>query len=164
MNFKMVSGYGRVIGMAKIKIKIFDISHSVFVFVLDTSDFSHEILLGLDLIKEFKLYQDKNLNIFQKKDSKGVYCMSDVLKSRNLAFVNFVQLKADLSHLNKSRSIAVHNIIQRFNFAFAQNKFDVGKVSAHEAAVKLTEHRYVYRKPYRCNIIDQREIENQISE
>ena len=80
----MVSGYGQVIGMAKIRVKIFDISRTVFVFVLDNLDFSHEFLIGLDLIKAFKLCQDENLNIFQRKNSKGIFCVSDILKNDNL--------------------------------------------------------------------------------
>ncbi|KAK7591003.1 hypothetical protein V9T40_002616 [Parthenolecanium corni] len=136
----------------------------VFVFVLDNTDFSHNFLIGLDLIKEFKLCQDENLNIFQKQNSRGTFCSSDVLRSAKLACINCIQLKADLSHLDPRHFYLVNKIIQKFNYAFAKNNFDVGNVCVHEAAVKLTEHRYVYRKPYRCNIIDQKEIENQISE
>ncbi|KAK7601172.1 hypothetical protein V9T40_008613 [Parthenolecanium corni] len=160
----MVSGYGKVIGMARIKVKIFDITRNVFVFVLNTTDFSHDFLIGLDLITEFKLCQDENLNIFQKRNNRGVFCPSNILHSSKLVCVNSVQLKADLSHLNFTRSSSVSKVIQKFNHVFAKNTFDIGTVSAHEAAVKLSEHRYVYRKPYRCNIIDQKEIENQISE
>lgn len=39
-----------------------------------------------------------------------------------------------------------------------QNKFDVGKVQAHEATVKITEHEYIYGKPYKCNTIDQKKL------
>lgn len=156
----MVSGYGKVVGMAKIKLKIFDLIRNVFVFVLDTADFSHDFLIGLDLIKEFKLCQDEKLNIFQKRNGRGIFCLLGILRSENLACVNCVQLKADLYHLDPLRSSSVNKVIQKFNYAFAKNKFDVGKVSAHEAAVRLLEHHYMYCKPYRCNIIDQKEIES----
>ncbi len=36
-------------------------------------------------------------------------------------------------------------------------------VRSHEVAVKLSDHKYIYRKPYRCNIVDQKEIEDQVT-
>jgi len=52
----------------------------------------------------------------------------------------------------------------RFDKAFAKDKFDTGQVKDHEAWVKLTEHKYIYRKPYKCNILDQKEIGNQVNQ
>lgn len=156
-NFKMISGYGKILGMVKIQVTIFNIMKPVFVFVLDSPDCSHEFLIGLDLIKEFKLCQDENLNIFQNVNT----CTCN-FQGRKI-FVNFIKLQADLGHLSTKKKNLVARVIGRFNFAFAKDKFDVGQVSSHEAAVKLSEHRYVYRKPYRCNILDQKEIEDQIS-
>lgn len=157
----MVSGRGNVIGIAKIQVKIFNISKIVTVFVLDNVDFSHNFLVGLDLIKEFRLCQDENLNIFQKNSKKTYSIVIDPKKS---LFVNTLQLQADLGHLDSRKSDRIRKIILKFNRAFAKDKFDVGCVSGHQAAVKLLEHRYIYRKPYRCNIIDQKEIESQIDE
>jgi len=39
----------------------------------------------------------------------------------------------------------------------------VGKVKEHEAHIKLIENKYITKKPYRCSIPDQKEIEFQIS-
>jgi len=39
----------------------------------------------------------------------------------------------------------------------------VGKVKEHEAHIKLIENKYIAKKPYRCSIPDQKEIEFQIS-
>lgn len=36
-------------------------------------------------------------------------------------------------------------------------------MSCHEATIKLLEHRYVSRKPYRFAVEDQKEIDSQIS-
>lgn len=90
VNFKMVSGYGIIIRITKIKVKMFNLIRRVYVFVLDNDNFSHDFLIGLDLIKEFKICQDENLNIYQKLNGKGIFCSSDILKSDNLACINFV--------------------------------------------------------------------------
>lgn len=69
-KFKMISGYGNVIGIAKIKVKIFKLIREVLIFVIDTADFDHDILLGLDLIYEFRLRQNEFLEISQNYKSK----------------------------------------------------------------------------------------------
>lgn len=40
----------------------------------------------------------------------------------------------------------------------------MGKVKNYEAQIKLTENRYIARKPYRCSFKDIQEIEKQITE
>ena len=55
--------------MITIKIKIFDIEEETDLFVIDRENFDHDILIGLDMIKKFKLNQDENLNITHKINS-----------------------------------------------------------------------------------------------
>jgi len=160
-EFKMVSGRGNVVGITKIKLKIFNLTKEVYVFVLDSPDFGHDFLIGLDLISEFKLCQNQNLKIYQNLKSgrqKPRYINS------NVKCVNMCQFDESLTHLTPDQSLAIKNLIIEFNDAFAKNKFDVGGVKGHEATVKMSEHKYVSRKPYRCNIIDQKEIECQVNQ
>ena len=157
----MISGYGNILGIAKINLKIFKIKKEVLVFVIDGKNFDHNFLVGLDLISAFRLCQNENLQIFQKLYSRND---KNLFHSHNSAFsVNSLELKADLGHLSHQKLHKISKIIQNFNEVFARDKYDVGQVKGHEATVKLSEHRYIYRKPYRCNIIDQKEIENQVS-
>ncbi|KAK7584083.1 hypothetical protein V9T40_005046 [Parthenolecanium corni] len=155
----MVSGHGKIIGFVIIKVKIFQIYKEVIVFVLDS--FCHDFLIGLDLIKAFQLCQNEDLEILQKVHRR--YHKIDSFKVDDNLSLNFLELQADLSHLDLEKSQILENLIHNFNHAFAKNKYDVGTVVDHVASLKLTEHKYIYRKPYRCNIIDQKEIENQIS-
>ncbi len=155
----MVRGHGKVIGVVKINLKIFKIQKDVLVFVLDNSDFCHDFLIGLDLISAFRLCQDENLEIFQRIGGNPRTTILD----RSVPFINNAFMSADLDHLDANKAFQISQIISDFNRIFAKNKFDVGRVTGSEASVKLTEHRYVYRKPYRCNIVDQKEIETQIS-
>lgn len=160
-SFKMVSGYGSIFGIAKIKVKIFQKTKEVLIFVLDSPDFNHNFLIGLDLIKEFGLCQDSNLNIVQSFQTRNF--AENRIKKSNPIVVNFLQLQADLGQLDYHQARSLLSVINEFNRAFAKDKFDVGQIKNHEASVKLTEHRYISRKPYRCNIIDQQEIEKQVS-
>ncbi len=158
--FRMISGYGKIYGIAKVKIKIFRKVKKVLVFILD-EEFDHKFLIGLDLIKAFYLCQDENLKIFQ--NFKPKYSKRQLCQLKNPVYVNFLEMLADLNHLDLKKRSQLDCIIREFNAVFARNKFDVGQVTDYQACVKLAEHKYVYRKPYRCNILDQKEIESQIS-
>lgn len=147
-KFKMVSGHGKILGITKIKVKIFDVTKFVYVFVLDSKDSTHDFIVGLDLIQEFRLRQDENLFISQSTTPVNLRRMS------YNASINSIQIIVKLDNLSASERSSLFHVIDRFNYAFAKDKFDVGKISSHEAAVKLSEHRYIYRKPYRCNIVD----------
>ncbi len=88
-----------------------------------------------------------------------------VLKSNdfNNDFVCSISPQADLEHLSSDKKIKLQDLINEFNKAFATHKFDTGQVKNYEAFIKLTENRFVYRKPYKWNILDQAEIESQIN-
>lgn len=62
----MVSGHDKVSGMVKLKVKDFNKSKFVYLFILDDPNFSSDLLIGLDLIKEFSLRQNENSEIFQR--------------------------------------------------------------------------------------------------
>lgn len=158
-SFKMISGLGRVYGITKVKIKIFDITKEVLVFILDDINYQYEFLIGLDLIYEFRLCQNENLEVFQNNSLQK----NDFNSSSGNMVVNFLEMSADLSHLDFNKKKKIEKVISNFNMAFAKHKYDTGPVLNHEATIKLTEHKYIYRKPYKCNIIDQQEIESQIS-
>lgn len=123
--------------------------------------FCYDFLIGLDLIKAFQLCQTKNLEIIQK--IRGRYYKVDSFQINDTLSINFIELQADLNHLDLEKSQTLKHLIHNFNHAFTKNKFDVEKVVDHEVSLKLTEHKYISRKLYRFNIVDQKEIENQIS-
>lgn len=68
-----------------------------------------------------------------------------------------------LKHLNTEKRKKLIEVITNNETIFAINKYDVGKVMNHEAQIKLLENRYISKKPYRCSIPDQEEIDNQVS-
>ena len=56
----------------------------------------------------------------------------------------------------------INQMIYDYNDTFAKDKFDIGTVRNVEAQIKLLGDRYTAKKPYRCSIPDQREIDHQI--
>lgn len=130
-TFEMISGYGIVLGITKVQVKIFKITKKVLVFILKPEYKKHIFLVGLDLIAEFQLCQDEKLRISQKWCHKKRKFKSKY-KSQ-FPIVNNIEMKADLSHLDEIRSSAMLRIISQFNEAFAKNKFDAGQVKDHEA-------------------------------
>lgn len=96
----MVSGYGKIIGIVKINVKIFQKDKDVLIFVIDSKDFDHEFLIGLDLISKFKLCQDEHLRISQVSENIVPKNFQIDKVTTNLV-VNSVEITTDLSHLDK---------------------------------------------------------------
>lgn len=162
-TFKMISGYGEIYGLINIKVEIFKKAKRVRVFVLDNPDLDFEFLIGLDLIRSFSLGQDPDLKVFQRLSNNKIYYKECRQESIVLPTINLLHYQAKLDHLEGRNKQIISNLINNHTDSFAKDKFDVGKVKDHEANIKLSEHRYVSRKPYRCNLIDEKEIESQIS-
>lgn len=66
-NLITINGVKKTSGLTTIKIKIFEIEKKVDVYIIDKENFKYDFLIGLDIIKKFKLIQDENLKITQKK-------------------------------------------------------------------------------------------------
>lgn len=67
-NAKLVTinGVKRTKGLTNLKIKIMEIEKHMDVYIVDGKEFKYDFLIGLDIIKEFKLAQDEHLEISQK--------------------------------------------------------------------------------------------------
>lgn len=65
-NLITINGVKKTNGLTTLKVKIFEIEKSVNVYVIEDKNFVYELLVGLDMIKTFKLIQDENLKISQK--------------------------------------------------------------------------------------------------
>lgn len=77
--------------------------------------------------------------------------------------INTDAFEAKLEHLPSNKSNKIKSIIKKYKNIFAQDKYDVGSFRSHEAHIKLLEHKFISRKPYRCSPTDQKEIESQIT-
>jgi len=172
---KTVNGVKKTNGLVTIKIKIFDIEEEVDVFIVDREDFE-DFLIGLNMIKKFKLTQDEELRILQKKidktnESNKIKTDTAEEKKRNIeqCSVNFNEhVKEDefqikLEHLDKMKKKEIERLINKHKSVFAKDKYDVGTVKDYEARIDLLVDKYSSRRPYKCNIDDKKEIEKQIA-
>ena len=155
---------------AKLKLKIGEIESYVDVRIVKSDEFAYDLLLGLDAIKKFKLIQDEELNVHQRASDGRVYLISRRKNEHGETAVNFNEyidvsrFDANLDHLDDAKRAKINDLMSRYEDIFARSKFDVGRVKDHEAHIQLSEYRYVAKKPYRCSLPDQEEIERQVGE
>ena len=172
---KTINGVKKTNGLVTIKIKIFDIEDEVDVFIVNTEDFE-DFLIGLDMIKKFKLTQDEELKILQKKidetnKSNNTKIDTAEEKKRNIEqiSVNFNEhveedeFQIRMEHLDKMKKKEIEKLIDKHKSVFAKDKYDVGTVKDYEARIDLLVDRYCSKRPYKCNIEDKKEIEKQIT-
>ena len=148
-NIKSIWGASQSDGMILLSASIGEIKKKFPFFIVKSNDFEDEILLGLDAIESFRLCQDEKLKISQKREK--------VIKKE---IFNTNLEKNSSEHAINS----VEEILKKYENVFAKSKFDIGKTKDYEAGVKLTERKFISKKPYRCSIDDKIEIENQVSE
>jgi len=58
-----INGVKKTSGLTTLKIKIFEIEEKVEVYIVNGKSFKYDFLIGLDMIKKFKLSQNENLEI-----------------------------------------------------------------------------------------------------
>ncbi|KAL3268912.1 hypothetical protein HHI36_007999, partial [Cryptolaemus montrouzieri] len=59
-------------------------------------------------------------------------------------------------------NLVLNEILQKHENIFADGKFDIGTIRNYEASIKLTENRFVTKRPYRCSLQDRDEIDSQV--
>lgn len=65
-NLITINGVKKTDGLTTLKIKIFDIEKKTDIYIIEEKHFKYDFLIGLDMIKEFRLSQDEDLRISQK--------------------------------------------------------------------------------------------------
>lgn len=68
--FRTISGRNFTEGRVQLKLKIGDAEEIIQAHAVKSDNFTFDLLLGLDAIKKFKLMQDEELRIHQKKQVK----------------------------------------------------------------------------------------------
>lgn len=164
-TFKTLSGVQKSFEKIKLPMKIHSIEEEVDVHVIKNDNFSYDILLGLDAIKKFHLLQDDNLNIHQRVKGGSI----ELIKNCNGTDMSLnyneetSEYLSKLTHLDKQQQKKLLTALNQNKLAFASHKYDIGLVKNHEAHIKLLENKYIAKKPYRCCLPDQKEIDSQIS-
>lgn len=166
---KSVNGVGPTKGLITIKIRILDIEKEMDVYIVEEKNFQ-DFIIGLDMIKTFKLIQNEELQILQKKET-DLKIKTDKMNNYNenkQYSVNFNEhikedeFKVTLDHLDNIKKTKIEKLIEEHNSIFAKNKYDIGTVADYEARIDLTVDKYYSKRPYRCTIEDKKEIEEQV--
>lgn len=166
-TFKTISGVQKSHNKINILMRIHNMERNIQAYIIKNDNFSYDILLGLDVIKKFHLIQDEQLRILQKVNDGTMELITnktDVIDNCRSENINMTEIQEKLNHLDGEKNKRLEELIEENSKGFARNKFDVGRVNNHETHIKLLENKYISRKPYRCSIPDQEEIERQITE
>lgn len=157
--------------MTTIKIKIFDIEENADVYIIDGEEFKYDFLIGLDIIKQFRLVQDEDLKITQKRkeiiEEKIIPIKEDI--NKNNSSINFNEhikeedFQMSMGNLNIEQKSEICRLINNYKTIFAKDKYDIGTVREYEARIDLLMDKYCSKRPYRCSIEDKKEIEKQIA-
>lgn len=168
-KLKTVVGGSDCNGRTIIKLKIGEIIKNVNVIIIDDTNFKYDLLLGLDVIKLFKLKQDENLKIKQKFNNKTIELNKSIEKDNIINFLvnmvdskQIIDLKNRFNHLNEKESKEIIELLLANNEIFASDKYDVTATPMAKAEIKLIKNEIVAQRPYNCTIPDGQEIERQI--
>ena len=175
---KTVNGVKKTDGLITIKIKIFEIEEEMDVYIIKEEDFD-DFIIGLDMIKKFRLTQNENLKIEQKnkphiKTLKNTFEENsdkeeDKDSKMGINSINFnehiqkKELEITIDHLVNQKKNEIWKIIEDYKTIFAKDKYDIGTVNDYEADIDLLVDKYCSKRPYICTIEDKKEIEEQIS-
>lgn len=182
-NLITINGVKKTNGLTTLKIKIFEIEKSVNVYVIEDKNFQYEFLIGLDMIKTFKLIQDENLKISQKdisysQEESEIGELSDEYKNnekkeetsdKTKIEINFNEHTEEenfdikIDHVDHNKKLEINKLIEKYKSIFAKDKYDIGTVKKYEARIDLIMDKYCSKRPYRCTMNDKREIEEQIA-
>lgn len=183
---RTMGGVRLLTGVIKLKQKIMNIENNIWFFVIKDDDFEYDILLGLDCIKIFRLNLDYKLNVTQTETDENRDTDCDIIKKKKKSKIDksinnhkiklepikinwnegmpIDQFYAEIEHLTKEQKNEIKNLITENETLFARNRYDVGTFTEQEAHIKLLENKFVARKPYKCSMQDQIEIQKQVAE
>lgn len=183
-NLVTINGVKKTSGLTNLKIKIFELEQNVDVYIIDEKNFKYDFLIGLDMIKMFKLIQNEDLTITQKQSreeanlrKKSTHLQADNgleniekeddnYKEYKINFNEHVkeeEFDLNIKHLNNYQKSKIETLICQYKSVFAKDKYDVGTVNGYEAKIDLLVDKYCCKRPYRCTLEDKKEIEKQIA-
>lgn len=93
VRFRTISDEANFIGTAILNLKIFNILQKIQVYVVDKKISNYDILLGLDIIKLFKLRQEENLEISQASSNNTSLKKYILLIIENTILLKIMQTK-----------------------------------------------------------------------
>ena len=169
-TFNTINNESHCLGLVNIPIKIGEITLISEFYVLQNSRYN--ILIGLNLIKNFKLKMSENLRIYQVISENGSTSEIEVQsnyqnkKSRNseAKAINFI-LENNIhseENLTPNQLKELENILNEFINIFSKDKYDIGCIGTELCEIHLSNNIPINLRPYRCSASDQKMIDDQI--
>lgn len=166
---KLVNDVGTTKGLITIKVKIFDIEKEMDVYIVKEEDFQ-EFIIGLDMIKLFKLIQNEtdiiNIGIETEINNTNDENDNNKIKQYSVNFNKHIkenEFKIKLDHLDDTRRSKIERLIGDYKTVFAKDKYNIGTIRDYKARIDLLVDKYCSKRPYRCTIEDKKEIEEQVA-
>ncbi|KAK9872196.1 hypothetical protein WA026_016250 [Henosepilachna vigintioctopunctata] len=101
--FRTISGVTCVDNIVKLPLKIHNIEKTIDAHVLKNDNFSYDILLGLDVIKEFNLIQDDKLNILQRNpENDKIECVTNYKQNKLISQLDKKQVSPESNCIKDS--------------------------------------------------------------
>ncbi|KAK9878303.1 hypothetical protein WA026_021318 [Henosepilachna vigintioctopunctata] len=101
--YQTISGVTCVDNIVKLPLKIHNIEKRIDDHVLKNDNFSYDILLGLDVIKEFNLIQDDKSNILQRNpENDKIECVTNYKQNELISQLDKKQLSPESNSINDS--------------------------------------------------------------
>ncbi|RWS22051.1 gag-pol fusion protein-like protein, partial [Leptotrombidium deliense] len=158
----------------------------VLLYVLRNAN--QKLLLGLDLMREFKLKINDDFRIFQKVDLNNEIFEDEIISNytQNANSVKHEKLNATVNstetiareecdttsnsnecnenNLSESEKQTVNELINEFNDVSSKDKYDIGTINIEQCRVELTTKVPINLRPYRCSPDDQKLIDEQVAQ
>lgn len=106
-NIKTINGAKETLGIVSLKIKIFDVTNVMHIFVIHEKNFDRDFLIGLDCVEQFRLKQDEKLEITQVKSQ------DNNLKIKNIPDCTDKMLQRG----NRIKNNKINKILQEHNIS-----------------------------------------------
>ena len=94
-SVKIISGKDFTNSRAKLRMKINKIEKEINVYIVHNDNFTYDLILGLDAIREFELKQDENLRVSQKVNDKEeiIFNRKEVRRNNQRRKINVTEYK-----------------------------------------------------------------------
>lgn len=154
----------RFLGRCNFPLLIGTLEQIVNVYVIEGLPF--DILLGLDLIKSFKVNISHDLTVYQYLDEgtyeelQSGYSTKDPI---SLEIHSITNIHAS-SKNSFSQNEEISRLIRNFSDIFSKSKHDIGSVNIEFCKINLSDTTPIALRPYRCSPADQKIIDAQIEE
>ena len=156
LTFKSVNNVGRFLGRVQVKLHIGYYSKVVNLFVI--KNIQQPMLIGLDLIKLFKLNINHHFKVKQTITIANRTIEEEIASNYSKCVINTLQLTNTNDTIKQKRN----KLITKFHFIFSQNRYDIGMIQTEKCTINLTNNIPINLRPYRCSIKDQEILREQI--